>query len=283
MIFPKKTEKVYFNYERDPRSIFSLPNDNNTISLINSIIEEILKTDFISDFKENFTSNYQKESMIDNVLFEYFKRLEFNLTRQCFRQSFNVLNAIFFVLEYFTAWVNELETNQFDSFFSDLSFYLNNFLISFLSFAHFQKESEEAKLIGLNLEKLLVEIQNFSDYLKENFNINPISALTIQDYKTFSACDIEDLIEVLIDLADAKFEEKEYCFHYEEYHYEKLIYDPLKTFKKFSDLGNILFLKRISEKQQSDDITNSNFHARIEKESKMVYKDHFKSGNFINF
>ena len=241
MNFTKKTntEKVNFEYERDPRSIFSLPRENDIINLINSMIAEILDSDFVSDFKENFTSNYEKETLLDNIFLEHFKDLEINLTRLYFQGAFNTLNAIFFVLEYFPTWVNQLESNQYKSFFSDLSFYFNNLIISFLSFAHFEKEKEEARIMGFNLEKLIIEIQNFSVYLKKNFNINPISAFSLDYYKTLSNFDVEELNEILKTLVEAKLEVEGVCFYHKVFQIEKLIYNPLKSFKSFSELGKI--------------------------------------------
>jgi len=205
------------------------------------MISEILDSDFNSDFEENFTSNYEKESLIDNIFLEYFKEIEINLTRLSFQEAFNILNAIFFLLEYFRAWVNELENNDYKSFFSDLNFYLNNLIISFLSFQYYEKEGEKSKSIASNLERLIIEIQKFSDYLKENYNINSISVINFDDYKTLSGFDIEDLIKVLKTLAEAKLEEEGVCFHHKDYNLEKLIYDPLKSFKNFYHLSNTYF------------------------------------------
>jgi len=235
-----KKAKLNFEYERDSRSIFSLPSENYSIKLINSMISEILASDFISDFKENFTDNYEKEALLDNIFLNYFDQIEKNLIIRSFQDAFNIINAIFFMLEFFSAWIRELDSNDNMHFFSDLCFYLNSLIISFLSFAFYEKESEKTKIIQFNLERLLSEIENFDSFLKENFNIVVISSCNIDCLKTLSLLDIKDLIKILRTLTNNKIEDDGYCFQHNEYNLNCLIFDPLKlSFRDFIDLSKI--------------------------------------------
>lgn len=230
--------KVNFEFERDSRSIFSLPSENKTIKLINSMIANILNSDFKSDFEENMTDNYVKETLIDNIFDEQFHQIEEYLIKHSFDNALNIFNAIFYLLEYFTAWINEPRKNHLKQFFSDLCFYLNCLIISYFSLLNIEIKNENFKITVSLLKNLISEIDIFDVYLKENFNIKLLTAIKPRDFNTLSYFSIENLVEYLKDLESKKLKADGYCFRYINFNANDLIFKPDKfRFYNFDSIG----------------------------------------------
>jgi len=248
MFYPnfKTGTKINFEFERDPKSIFSIPNDNLTINIIHQMIDNIIYFDFIKDFDENISSNYEKESLLFNTFDNYFREIERNMTIDCYENVLKILNAIFFVLEYFTSWLHEIDKNEYKEIFETLSFYLN---ISIMIVLYFNFGYEGIKIDSEFIEylkSLLKEIELFSSFLIENFNINSLYIYDTNNFINLFNLNKEDLKKNIYELLNCKLQKDGFLLFFYEYPNEHPLYKIkdkcLKTLNRIdkTDLGKLI-------------------------------------------